>query len=137
MHAEAYGIMLSKLVGDMSDRDRVFDAMDTVSSIRGKAEWTMDWIETTDRSFGERLVAFAAVEGIFFSSSFAAMFWLKGRGIMPGLSHANELIARDEGMHTSFACLLHGHLVDKASESKAQLIVRNAVELEQQFFFGG
>ncbi|TFK87839.1 putative ribonucleoside-diphosphate reductase small chain B [Polyporus arcularius HHB13444] len=134
IHAEAYAIMLLALVRDLAARTRLFSAIDTITSIKRKAAWTMQWTEDANQPFSVRLVAFAAVEGIFFSSSFAAIFWLRSRGLMPGLCHANELIARDEGMHTNFAVLLHNHLQDGVDETTAHTIVSQAVDLEQAFF---
>ena len=110
--------------------------MTTVDTIKSKAEWAMHWIDDLDQPYAVRLVAFAAVEGIFFSSSFAAIFWLRSRGLLPGLCHMNELIARDEGLHTNFACLLHEHLLYKPTHGVIEDIIRQAVDIEVQFFKG-
>jgi ribonucleoside-diphosphate reductase subunit M2 len=99
--------------------------------IKKKADWALRWISSKEATFGERLIAFAAVEGIFFSGSFASIFWLKKRGLMPGLTHSNELISRDEGLHRDFACLLYQHLNNKPSEKRIQEIIREAVSIEQ------
>lgn len=104
-----------------------------VPCIRKKADWALRWIQDKDSSFAQRLVAFAAVEGIFFSGAFASIFWLKKRGLMPGLTFSNELISRDEGLHTDFACLLHSHLKHRASKEVIKGIITDAVTIEQEF----
>ncbi|KAI0361332.1 putative ribonucleoside-diphosphate reductase small chain B [Trametes cingulata] len=134
IHAETYSLLLLTLVRDPAEQRRLFQSIDTIPSIRAKANWCLEWIENHDMPFAVRLIAFAAVEGIFFSSSFAAIFWLKSRGLMPGLCHSNELISRDEGLHTNFACLLHRHLQQKAPEELVHVLIRQAVVLEQTFF---
>ena len=128
--------MLVSLISDGRQRTQLLAAISSVPSIQAKAEWALRWIADTSRPFGDRLIAFAVVEGVFFSSAFAGIFWLRSRGIMPGLCHANELIARDEGMHTAFACLLLGHLECPPPASVAHAIVRDAVSLELEFFEG-
>lgn len=105
--------------------------------MKRKAEWAMRWISDKRSSFGERLIAFAAVEGIFFSGSFASIFWLKKRGLMPGLTFSNELISRDEGMHTDFACLLFSHLHKRPHPDVVRRIITEAVTIEQEFLTGG
>lgn len=110
----------------------MFHAVDTVPAVKKKAEWALRWINNTN-SFGERLIAFAAVEGIFFSGSFCAIFWLKKRGLMPGLTFSNELISRDEGLHTDFACLLFSMLLKKPSGATVQRIITDAVAVEKEF----
>ena len=102
--------------------------MDNVPAVKRKAEWALRWIESSD-SFAERLLAFAAIEGIFFSGSFCAIFWLKKRGMMPGLTFSNELISRDEGLHCDFACLLYGHLNNKLSRERVLEIITDAVNI--------
>ena len=111
-------------------------AISSIATVGAKAEWAMRWITDQTKPFGERLVAFAAVEGVFFSSAFASMFWLRSRGIMPGLCHANELIARDESMHTNFACVLFKYLQYPPAAERVRAIVDEAVQLEVQFFAG-
>ena len=101
--------------------------------VRQKAEWALQWINSESASFSERVIAFAAVEGIFFSGSFAAIFWLKKRGLMPGLTFSNELISRDEGLHCDFACLMFSHVKRKPSEERVRSIIMDAVKIEQQF----
>ncbi|XP_033099700.1 ribonucleoside-diphosphate reductase subunit M2-like, partial [Anneissia japonica] len=119
VHSEMYGLLLQTYVRDKNERDNLFHATTTISCVKKNADWAMRWIESTDASFGERLVAFAAVEGVFFSGSFAAVFWLKKRGLMPGLTFSNELISRDEGLHCNFACLLfQRHLLNRPSPER-------------------
>jgi ribonucleotide reductase beta subunit family protein with ferritin-like domain len=103
-----YSLLLETYIKDPNEKNRLFSAIETVPCVKKKAEWALKWIEANDSSFAERLVAFAAVEGVFFSGSFCSIFWLKKRGLMPGLTFSNELISRDEGLHTDFACLLYG-----------------------------
>ncbi|OJT11793.1 Ribonucleoside-diphosphate reductase small chain [Trametes pubescens] len=134
VHAETYAGMLTTLIQDPDERHILFSATSTVPTIKRKADWTMRWIEDQQQPFAVRLIAFAAVEGIFFSSSFAAIFWLRSRGLLPGLCHSNELIARDESMHTNFACLLYEHLGAKVPRATVQGLIREAVELEKAFF---
>ena len=110
--------------------------MQGIPTIKAKADWCIRWIEDSSRPFPLRLIAFAAVEGIFFSSSFAAIFWLRSRGLMPGLCHSNELISRDEGMHTNFACLLYRNLAEHVNEEDAAKLIVDAVTLEKSFFAG-
>lgn len=132
IHAETYSLLIDTYVKDQEQKDKLFNAVSTIPIIQKKAEWAMRWIDSSS-SFEERLVAFAAVEGIFFSSSFCSIYWLKKRGLMPGLSFSNELISRDEGMHTDFACLLHSISDKKTSEETVQKIIKEAVEIECEF----
>merc|ERR1712152_66704 len=115
-----------------TEKHDLFNAMDNIPCIQKKAEWAVKWM-STDCAFIQRLVAFACVEGIFFSGSFCALYWLKKRGLMPGLTFSNELISRDEGLHTDFACLMFRHLVDKPSQERVYEIVCNAVDIEIEF----
>merc|ERR1711939_987397 len=133
IHAEVYSLLIDTYIRETAERTRLFNAIETMPAIARKAEWAMTWISDKDSSFGERLVAFAAVEGIFFSGSFASIFWLKKRGLMPGLTFSNELISRDEGMHTDFACLLLSHLKHRPSQQAIQDIIVEAVAIEQEF----
>ena len=110
--------------------------MSTIPTVMEKAKWALKWMNDEDSPFAQRLVAFAAVEGIFFSGSFAAIFWLKKRGLMPGLTFSNELICRDEGMHTDFACLLFSHLRNRPAMKTVKSIVKEAVEIEIRFMEG-
>ncbi|KNC55255.1 ribonucleoside-diphosphate reductase small chain B [Thecamonas trahens ATCC 50062] len=133
VHSEVYSLLIDTLIKEPSERTRLFQAIDTIPCVQKKAEWAMTWLDGSE-VFAERLVAFACVEGIFFSSSFAAIFWLKKRGVgMPGLCFSNELISRDEGLHTDFACLLYAHLNNKLSEERLHAIVTEAVDIEIEF----
>lgn len=132
IHSETYSLLIDTYIKDPKEKDKLFNAIDTIPCVQKKAEWALKWIES--ESFAERLIAFAAVEGIFFSGSFCSIFWLKKRGLMPGLTFSNELISRDEGMHTDFACLLYNkHLANKLSEERIKEIILNAVEIEKEF----
>ena len=131
IHAETYALLIDTYIKDPEEKDRLFHAIDTVPAVKRKAEWALRWID--NGNFAERLVAFAAVEGIFFSGSFCSIFWLKKRGLMPGLTFSNELISRDEGMHCEFACLLYSMLENKLSEEQVHGIIRDAVEIEKEF----
>jgi ribonucleoside-diphosphate reductase beta chain len=131
IHAETYALLIDTYIKDPIEKDRLFHAMDTVPAVTKKAEWALRWIE--NGTFAQRLVAFAAVEGIFFSGSFCSIFWLKKRGLMPGLTFSNELISRDEGLHCEFACLLYSMLENKLPEEEVKSIIRDAVEIEKEF----
>ncbi|MCR6721834.1 MAG: ribonucleoside-diphosphate reductase small subunit [Chitinophagaceae bacterium] len=131
IHSETYALLIDTYIKDAKEKDRLFHAIDTVPAVKKKAEWALRWIE--NGSFAERLVAFAAVEGIFFSGSFCSIFWLKKRGLMPGLTFSNELISRDEGLHCEFACVLYGMLKNKLSQEEVFSIIGNAVEIEKEF----
>lgn len=131
IHSEAYSLLIDTYIRNPEDKDRLFHAIDTVPCVKKKADWALRWI--SQGSFAERLIAFAAVEGIFFSGSFCSIFWLKKRGLMPGLSFANELISRDEGLHCDFACLLYSQLKHKLPTATVQDIIRNAVGIEHEF----
>lgn len=132
IHSETYSLLIDTYIKKKEEKDYLFNAIETMDCVKKKAEWALRWID--EGSFAERLVAFAAVEGIFFSGSFCSIFWLKKRGLMPGLSFSNELISRDEGMHCDFACLLYTqHLKHQLPKSKVQEIITNAVEIEKEF----
>ena len=131
IHAETYALLIDSYIKDPREKDRLFHAIETVPAVKKKAEWALRWIQ--NGSFAERLVAFAAVEGIFFSGSFCSVFWLKKRGLMPGLTFSNELISRDEGLHCEFACLLYGMLTHKLSHEAVRAIIGEAVEIEKEF----
>lgn len=135
VHSETYSLLLDTYVRDHSRRHHLLRSIDTIPAVGLKAEWSVKWL-SSDKQFGERLVAFAAVEGIFFSAAFASIFWLKKRGVMPGLTFSNELISRDEGLHTDFACLLFSHLNNKPSQERVQEIIRHAVAVEREFVKG-
>lgn len=132
IHSETYSLLIDTYIKDKDEKNYLFHAIDTLDCVRKKADWALRWID--EGSFAERLVAFAAVEGIFFSGSFCSIFWLKKRGLMPGLSFSNELISRDEGLHCDFACLLYNnHLVNKLSKEEVKAIIMDAVEIEKEF----
>jgi len=133
IHSETYSLLIDTYIKDPAEKEKLFHAMETVPCVQKKAEWALRWISKKNSSFAERLVAFAAVEGIFFSGSFCSIFWLKKRGLMPGLSFSNELISRDEGLHCDFACLLYNRLQGKLSPERVQEIIANAVEIEKEF----
>ncbi|RFU75460.1 ribonucleoside-diphosphate reductase small chain [Trichoderma arundinaceum] len=133
IHSETYSLLIDTYVKEHSQRNYLFNAIETIPCIRKKAEWAIRWIQDKNSSFAQRLVAFAAVEGIFFSGAFASIFWLKKRGLMAGLTFSNELISRDEGLHTDFACLLHSHLKNRASKEVIREIITDAVRIEQEF----
>lgn len=132
VHSETYSLLIDTYVKDKAEKHRLFNALETVPCVRKKADWALRWIEGSNR-FAERLVAFAVVEGIFFSGSFCAIYWLKKRGLMPGLTFSNELISRDEGMHCDFACLLYSMLEKKLTDAELHAIVGEAVEYEKEF----
>ena len=132
IHSETYSLLIDTYIKDGKEKNYLFNAIDTIPCVRKKADWALRWIE--EGSYAERLIAFAAVEGIFFSGSFCSIFWLKKRGLMPGLSFSNELISRDEGLHCDFACLLYNHhLVNKLSKETVTKIITDAVEIEKEF----
>ena len=132
IHSETYSLLIDTYIKDKEEKNKLFNAIETLDCVKKKADWALEWIE--NGNFAERIVAFAAVEGIFFSGSFCSIFWLKKRGLMPGLSFSNELISRDEGMHCDFACLLYTrHLVNKLPKATVEKIIRDAVEIEKEF----
>ena len=132
IHSETYSLLIDTYIKDNNDKKYLFNAIDTMDCVKKKADWALRWID--EGNFAERLVAFAAVEGIFFSGSFCSIFWLKKRGLMPGLSFSNELISRDEGLHCDFACLLYNnHVVNKLSKDQIKKIILDAVEIEKEF----
>ena len=136
IHSETYSLLIDTYIKDPAEREYLFDAVETVPCVKKKADWALTWITDRQATFAERLVAFAAVEGIFFSGSFASIFWLKKRGLMPGLTFSNELISRDEGMHTDFACLLFSHLKRRPHPDTVNEIITQAVAIEQEFLTG-
>ncbi|MFB1012881.1 MAG: ribonucleoside-diphosphate reductase small subunit [Bacteroidia bacterium] len=131
IHSETYALLIDTYIKDPKEKDHLFHAIETVPAVQKKAEWALRWID--NGSFAERLVAFAAVEGIFFSGSFCSIFWLKKRGLMPGLTFSNELISRDEGLHCEFACLMYSMLETKLSNEEVVKIITDAVEIEKEF----
>lgn len=132
IHSETYSLLIDTLIKSGKEKDHLFKAIDTLACVKKKADWALRWIDKG--SFAERLIAFAAVEGIFFSGSFCSIFWLKKRGLMPGLAFSNELISRDEGLHCDFACHLYTkHLINKLPKETVVEIIRDAVEIEKEF----
>lgn len=132
IHSEVYSLLIDTYVKDSEEADNLLHAIERFPAIAKKAEWAIKWIDSP--SFAERLIAFAAVEGIFFSGAFCSIFWLKKRGLMPGLTFSNELISRDEGMHRDFAVHLHNHhIVDKVPEERIREIIVKALEIEREF----
>merc|ERR1719145_324593 len=132
IHSETYSLLIEQYIRDPVEKEQVFDAIHTMPAVQEKASWAVQWMQTSN-SFAERLVAFAAVEGVLFSGSFCAIYWLKKRGLMPGLTFSNELISRDEGLHADFACLLYGMLEHQLPEDVVHDIIRGAVEVERKF----
>lgn len=132
VHSETYSLLIDTYIRDSKEKDFLFNAIENLDCVKKKADWALNWIE--NGTFAERLVAFAAVEGIFFSGSFCSIFWLKKRGLMPGLSLANQFISRDEGLHCDFACLLYTkHLINRLPEERVREIITHAVEIEKEF----
>jgi ribonucleoside-diphosphate reductase beta chain len=132
IHSETYSLLIDTYVKDEVEKDRLFHALDVFPAIKKKADWALKWIESD--SFAERLIAFAAVEGIFFSGAFCSIFWLKKRGLMPGLTFSNELISRDEGVHCDFAVHLHNHhLINKVPKDRIREIILDALTIEREF----
>ena len=133
VHSETYSLLIDTYIHDPKEKHNILHAIDTIPCVKKKADWALEWIDSKEADFATRLLAFATVEGIFFSGAFCAIFWLKQRGVMPGLTLSNEFIARDEGIHTDFACLLYSKLVNRLTKAKAHKIIRAAVKIEKQF----
>ena len=133
IHSETYGLLIDTYIKDETEKSFLFNAIKTIPCVTKKANWAMKWIDDKENNFAVRLIAFAIVEGIFFSGSFCAIYWLKKRGLMPGLTFSNELISRDEGMHTDFAVLLYSMIENKLSQSKINSIIMEAVDIEKEF----
>ena len=133
IHAETYSLLIDTYIEDPEEKTYLFNAIDNIEAIQKKADWALRWLSTKQATFAERLVAFAAVEGIFFSGAFCSIFWLKKRGLMPGLAQSNELISRDEGLHCDFACLLHSMLEQPTPTHIIQRIIAEAVNYEKEF----
>jgi ribonucleoside-diphosphate reductase beta chain len=132
IHSETYSLLIDTYVKDEAEKDKLFNAIENFPAIKKKADWALKWIESP--SFAERLIAFAAVEGIFFSGAFCSIFWLKKRGLMPGLTFSNELISRDEGVHADFAVHLHNkHLINKVPKERIREIIVDALNIEREF----
>jgi ribonucleoside-diphosphate reductase beta chain len=133
IHSEMYSLLIDTYIKNADEKSRLLRSIETVPCIKKKADWAIKWMESQEADFASRLMAFACVEGIFFSGAFCAIYWIKERGIMPGLTTSNEFISRDEGMHTDFACLLYSKLNHKLSKTKAQKMIREAVRIEKEF----
>jgi ribonucleotide reductase beta subunit family protein with ferritin-like domain len=133
IHSETYSLLIETYINDKLEKDKLFNALDHFPCIKKKSDWAQKWIKDNRSGFATRLVAFACVEGIFFSGAFSSIFWLKKRGLMPGLTFSNELISRDEALHTEFAVLLYDKLENKLKKSKVHEIIREAVEIETEF----
>ena len=133
IHSEVYSLLIDTYIKDSQQKSKMLNAIETIPCVQKKAAWALKWCDSRTAGFAERIVAFAAVEGIFFSGSFCAIFWLKKRGLMPGLSFSNELISRDEGLHCEFACLIFSKLVNRLPAERVLEIVMDAVEIEKEF----
>jgi ribonucleoside-diphosphate reductase subunit M2 len=133
VHSEVYSLLIDTYIENKQEKLDILRAIQTIPCVQKKAEWALQWIDSKEASFASRLLAFAVIEGIFFSGAFCSIYWLKQRGLMPGLTVSNELIARDEGLHTEFACLLYSKLVTKLSKQDAHKIIREAVKIEKNF----
>ena len=133
IHSEMYSLLIDTYIKDSTEKKHLFKAIETIPCIQRKADWAIKWMQSEEADFASRLMAFAAVEGIFFSGAFCAIFWLKKRGVLPGLTASNEFISRDEGLHTEFACLLYSKLETKLSMTKAHKLIREAVKYEKEF----
>lgn len=133
VHSETYSLLIDTYTRDPIEKERLFNAVKHFPAIKEKADWALRWIGDKNASFGQRLIAFAIVEGVFFSASFCAIFWLRKRGLLPGLSFANQLISRDENLHTEFACLLYSRIVNKVPSSVIEDMFREAVDIEKRF----
>ena len=133
VHSEVYSLLIDTYITEKEEKKHIFNALQTIPCVQKKANWALRWTDSSVAAFAERIIAFAAVEGIFFSGSFCAIFWLKKRGLMPGLCFSNELISRDEGLHCDFACLLYSMLENKLPESRVHDIIREAVDCEREF----
>merc|ERR1711971_135499 len=132
IHSETYSLLIEQYIKEPSEKDQIFNAIETMPAVREKANWAIQWMQK-ENSFAERIIAFSAVEGILFSGSFCAIYWLKKRGLMPGLTFSNELISRDEGLHAEFACLLYGMLQNKLPDDVMHEMIRGAVDVERRF----
>ena len=133
IHSETYSLLIDTYIKDSIKKNKLLNAVQEIPSVKKKADWALKWINDKKSSFSTRVIAFAAVEGIFFSGSFCAIFWLKKRGLMPGLCHSNELISRDEGLHTEFAVLMYHYIQNKLDSEVVQNIIKEAVEIEKEF----
>jgi len=133
IHSETYSLLIEQDIREAAEKNKILDAIHTMPAVKEKAEWALQWMNSEKNCFAERIIAFAAVEGILFSGSFCAIYWLKKRGLMPGLTFSNELISRDEGLHAEFACVLYGKLQHRLPEDVVHDIIRGAVRVERLF----
>ena len=133
IHSETYSLLIDTYITDSLEKQKLLEASSTIPAIQKKAEWAIQWLDAKKANFATRLIAFAVVEGIFFSGAFCSIFWLKKRGLMPGLTTSNEFIARDEGMHTEFACLLYGKIKNRLKKAQVNKIIKEAVKIEKNF----
>jgi ribonucleotide reductase beta subunit family protein with ferritin-like domain len=133
IHSETYSVLIDTYISSNDEKNKLFNAIDNFDCIKKKAEWSINWIEDKNSNFATRLIAFACIEGIFFSGAFCSIYWLKKRGVMPGLTFSNELISRDEALHTEFAILLYSKLIEKISEEKVHKIIKTSVDIEIEF----
>jgi ribonucleotide reductase beta subunit family protein with ferritin-like domain len=133
IHSETYSLLIDTYIKDTEEKNKIFNSIENIPCVAKKAQWAYKWIENKDVSFATRLLSFAIVEGVFFSGSFCAIYWLKKRGLMPGLTFSNELISRDEGLHCEFACLLYSYIKNKVPESIVYEIFQEAVSIEKEF----
>jgi len=133
IHSETYSLLIDTYIKDETEKDRLLNSIETIPSIRKKADWAIKWIENKKDSFAIRLIAFACVEGIFFSGAFCSIYWLKEKGLMHGLTFSNELISRDESLHTEFAVLLYSYIVNKLSQEEVHEVITDAVSIEKEF----
>jgi len=133
IHSETYSLLIDTYIDDKVEKQKLLEASSTIPAIQKKAEWALQWLNAKNANFATRLIAFAVVEGIFFSGAFCSIFWLKKRGLMPGLTTSNEFIARDEGMHTDFACLLYGKIKNRLKKGAVNKIIKEAVKIEKNF----
>lgn len=133
VHSETYSLLIDTYIEDKVEKQKLLEASSTIPAIQKKADWAIQWLDAKKANFATRLIAFAVVEGIFFSGAFCSIFWLKKRGLMPGLTTSNEFIARDEGMHTDFACLLYGKIKNRLKKAQVNKIIKEAVKIEKNF----
>merc|ERR1712179_494873 len=132
IHSETYSLLIEQYIREPTEKQNIFNAIETMPAVREKANWAIQWMQK-ENCFAERVIAFAAVEGLLFSGSFCAIYWLKKRGLMPGLTFSNELISRDEGLHAEFACLLYSMLQNKLPDDIMHEMIRGAVDVERRF----
>jgi len=133
IHSEVYSLMIDTYIDSPDDKHRLFNAITTIPCIAKKAEWALKWTNSDEKNFAKRLLAFAIIEGLFFSGAFCSIYWLKEKGYLPGLTKSNEFIARDEGLHTEFACLLYSMIVNKVNQNEVYDMIEEAVEIESEF----